>query len=135
LAVSKDRDATAARLLCSVEKAHTITGRIAKPRAAFGTTAAPIPLDSQAKYAVLAAGGADVLVRLISPSRPDYKEMIWDQAAGSIVIEEAGGRVSDLDGRALDFSHGRRLERNRGILATNGRLHEVVLNALHSIGA
>jgi 3'(2'), 5'-bisphosphate nucleotidase len=91
-------------------------------------------MDSQAKYAVLAAGGADVLVRLMSPSRPDYKEMIWDQAAGSIVIEEAGGRVSDLDGRALDFSHGRRLERNRGILATNGRLHDTVLKALRGIG-
>ena len=42
-------------------------------------------MDSQAKYAVLAAGEGDVLLRLLSPSRPDYREKIWDQAAGSIV--------------------------------------------------
>ena len=84
-------------------------------------------MDSQAKYAVLAAGDGDVLLRLISPSRPDYREKIWDQAAGSIVIEEAGGRITDLDGKPLDFSHGRTLAKNRGILATNGHLHDAVL--------
>ena len=72
-------------------------------------------------------------MRLLSPSRPDYHETIWDQAAGSIVITEAGGRVSDLDGRPLDFSHGRTLKRNRGILATNGHLHEAVLSALREL--
>jgi 3'-phosphoadenosine 5'-phosphosulfate (PAPS) 3'-phosphatase len=92
-------------------------------------------MDSQAKYAVLAAGEGDVLLRLLSPSRPDYREKIWDQAAGSIVILEAGGRITDLDGKALDFSHGRTLAHNRGILATNGHLHDAVLAALRSIDA
>ena len=36
------------------------------------------------------------------------------------MIEEAGGRITDLDGKPLDFSHGRTLAKNRGILATNG---------------
>ncbi len=89
-------------------------------------------MDSQAKYAVLAAGEGDVLLRLISPSRPDYREKIWDQAAGSIVIEEAGGRITDLDGKPLDFSHGRTLAKNRGILATNGHLHDAVLARLRA---
>ena len=91
-------------------------------------------MDSQAKYAVLAAGEGDVLLRLISPSRPDYREKIWDQAAGSIVVTEAGGRITDLDGRSLDFSHGRTLAKNRGILATNGRLHDAILDGLRQIG-
>jgi 3'(2'), 5'-bisphosphate nucleotidase len=133
LAVSTERDVSAARLLRSVEKAHTNTSRIDKLLEALGTTAEPIAMDSQAKYAVLASGGAEVLVRLISPSRPDYVETIWDQAAGSIVITEAGGRVSDLDGKPLDFSQGRRLTRNRGILATNGHLHEKVLSTLQKL--
>jgi len=76
-----------------------------------------------------------VLLRLISPSRLDYREKIWDQAAGSIVVTEAGGRITDLNGRPLDFSHGRTLAQNRGILATNGQLHDAVLSALRSIGA
>jgi 3'(2'), 5'-bisphosphate nucleotidase len=92
-------------------------------------------MDSQAKYAVLAAGGGEVNLRLISPSAPDYRERIWDQAAGSICVEEAGGRVSDLDGKPLDFSHGRTLATNRGVLATNGKLHDALLAGLKEIGA
>ena len=92
-------------------------------------------MDSQAKYAVLAAGGGEVLLRLLSPSRPDYREKIWDQAAGSIVITEAGGRISDLDGQPLNFSLGRTLANNRGILATNGPLHDTLLAGLKAMEA
>jgi 3'(2'), 5'-bisphosphate nucleotidase len=92
-------------------------------------------MDSQAKYAVLAAGKGDILLRLLSPSKPGYREKIWDQAAGSIVLEEAGGRISDLDGNPLDFSRGRSLAGNRGVLATNGCLHEAALQALRQLGA
>jgi len=131
-----DRSATAnARVLRSVEKAHTNTDEISRLAAHLGITAAPVPLDSQAKYAVLAAGAGDVLLRLISPKQPNYKEKIWDQAAGSLVVTEAGGRITDLDGGSLDFSHGRSLEQNRGILATNGPLHEPLLAGLRAIGA
>jgi 3'(2'), 5'-bisphosphate nucleotidase len=133
--VSSRRDAKEARILRSVEKAHTNVDEIGQLSAELGVTAPPVPMDSQAKYAVLSAGEGDVLLRLISPSRRDYKEKIWDQGAGSIVIEEAGGRISDLDGKQLDFSHGRTLAKNRGILATNGPLHESFLAGLRSIGA
>jgi 3'(2'), 5'-bisphosphate nucleotidase len=61
--------------------------------------------------------------------------MVWDQAAGSIIVEEAGGRVSDLDGKPLDFSQGRTLDGSRGVLATNGHLHDSLLAGLKSIGA
>jgi 3'(2'), 5'-bisphosphate nucleotidase len=131
-----DRTAPAdARILRSVEKAHTNTDEIGSLAAHLGITAPPVPLDSQAKYAVLAAGAGDVLLRLISPKRPDYKEKIWDQAAGSLVITQAGGRITDLDGKPLDFSRGRSLDENRGILATNGPLHEPLLAGLRAIGA
>jgi 3'(2'), 5'-bisphosphate nucleotidase len=61
--------------------------------------------------------------------------MIWDEAAGSLLIEEAGGRVTDLVGRALDFSAGRRLSRNVGLVATNGVLHDAVLKAIQDTKA
>ncbi len=96
-----------ARLLRSVESGHTNIDGIDQLAAVLGITAAPVPMDSQAKYAVLAAGGGELLLRLLSPDRPNYREKIWDQAAGSLVIEMAGGRVTDLDGKPLDFSHGR----------------------------
>ncbi len=133
LRVSEIYEPASARLLRSVEKAHTDTDGIGKLATELSITAEPVPMDSQAKYAVLAAGGGEILLRLLSPSRPDYREKIWDQAAGSIVIEEAGGRVSDLDGKDLDFSRGRTLAGNRGVLATNGHLHDKVLNGLRAL--
>jgi len=135
LEVSDRAEPTDARLLCSVEKAHTDTGGIGLLVKTLGITADPVPMDSQAKYAVLAAGVGDVNLRLISPKMPDYREKIWDQAAGSIIVEEAGGRVSDLDGKPLDFSHGRTLATNRGVLATNGHLHDALLAGLQKINA
>ncbi len=90
----------------------------------------PLRMDSQAKYAVLARGEASIYVRIPSPQTPHYREKIWDHAAGSILVEEAGGRVTDALGRRLDFRSGKRLENNYGIIVTNGRLHEAVVGAL-----
>ncbi|MCC6145880.1 MAG: 3'(2'),5'-bisphosphate nucleotidase [Candidatus Hydrogenedentes bacterium] len=126
-------DPSQVRLLRSYESAHTNTSQVDGLAAALGTSADPVRMDSQAKYAVLAAGFGEVLVRFLSPDKPDYKEKIWDQAAGTIVLEEAGGRITDLYGNALDFSHGRKLERNRGVLATNGKLHDQVLEAMKEV--
>jgi 3'(2'), 5'-bisphosphate nucleotidase len=131
--VSGRSDASEARILRSVEKAHTNVDEIGQLAAALGVNVDPIGMDSQAKYAVLAGGEGEVILRLLSPSRPDYREKTWDQAAGSIVVEEAGGRITDLDGKRLDFSHGRTLAKNRGIVATNGRLHDAVLGALRDL--
>jgi 3'(2'), 5'-bisphosphate nucleotidase len=135
LRVSAIDEPAKARLLRSVEKSHTDADAIDQLAATLGIAAKPVAMDSQAKYAVLAAGGGEILLRLLSPGRPDYREKIWDQAAGSLVVEEAGGRVTDLGGKPLDFSHGRTLAGNRGVAATNGRLHEAVLGALRAIGA
>jgi len=134
LRVSSCAEAASARLLRSHEAGHTDAGKIAALSSAMGMQAPPVLMDSQAKYAVLAAGHADLLLRMLSPAMPDYKEKIWDQAAGTIVTEEAGGRVTDLDGRPLDFSAGRTLARNRGVVASNGFLHERALKAIAEAG-
>ena len=56
-----------------------------------------------------------------------YEEKIWDHAAGQIVIEEAGGKVTDIRGKPLDFSIGRLLSANTGVIATNGIIHDEVI--------
>jgi 3'(2'), 5'-bisphosphate nucleotidase len=89
-----------------------------------------VRLDSQAKYGVVARGDAAIYLRIPSPKQPDYREKIWDHAAGALIVEEAGGRVTDALGADLDFSRGRRLENNRGIVASNGYLHAAVLDAV-----
>jgi 3'(2'), 5'-bisphosphate nucleotidase len=90
-------------------------------------------MDGQAKQVLLAAGAAELLMRI--PMDPDYREAIWDQAAGSLLVEEAGGRVTDLEGSPLDFTTGRRLLRNRGLVASNCLLHDAVLGVLPGRGS
>jgi len=50
-----------------------------------------------------------------------------------IVVEEAGGMVTDARGFALDYGHGRMLENNSGVIATNGPIHDVVLKAVSEV--
>jgi len=135
LHVSARSQPSEARLLRSFESGHTNIDQIDFFVEAAGIRAAPLLMDSQAKYAVLAAGRGDLLLRLLSAAKPGYREKIWDQAAGSLVLEEAGGCITDLDGKKLDFTTGRTLAHNRGILASNGTLHAPALEALKQIGA
>ena len=135
LQVSDCTETHEARLLRSFESGHTHEGKMAALVDALGTKTKPVLMDSQAKYAVMAAGGGELLFRLLSPSMPDYEEKIWDQAAGSLIVEEAGGRVSDLRGEALDFTQGRTLRRNVGVLASNKSLHEAALEAIRGVDA
>jgi len=135
LQVSSRVDPGLVRVLRSYESGHTNVSQIDVFVGQMGITHPPVRMDSQAKFAVLAGGQGELILRLLSPSRPDYHEKIWDQAAGSIVIEEAGGRVTDLAGRALDFTRGRELLNNTGVLVSNGALHAAALAALRELGA
>ena len=111
----------------SVEAAHAAHSVQAGIASRLGITAPSFRIDSQCKYAVVARGEASIYLRL--PRDTSYREKVWDHAAGSLVLEEAGGRVSDLDGQPLDFSKGRLLGNHRGIVCTNGAIHEQVLGA------
>ncbi|MFO8035873.1 MAG: 3'(2'),5'-bisphosphate nucleotidase [Anaerolineales bacterium] len=135
LRVSGETDARRARLLRSFESGHTNIEQIGRFGDVLAIKADPVQMDSQAKYALLAAGKGEIYLRLLSEDRRDYREKVWDQAAGSLLVEEAGGKVTDLDGRRLDFSRGKRLLANRGLCATNGFLHPEALKALREIGA
>jgi 3'(2'), 5'-bisphosphate nucleotidase len=117
-----------ARFCESVESSHSNHAAAAGIAGRLGITSTPIRMDGSGKYAMVARGDADIYFRL--PTRADYRERIWDHAAGVICVEEAGGHVTDVDGHPLDFTRGRTLAANRGIVATNGRLHEQVLRAV-----
>ncbi len=112
----------------SVEKAHTAQSRSSRIAEMLGVRATPVRIDSQCKYAVVARGDADVYLRL--PAQKGYVEKIWDHAAGSFLVQQAGGQVTDMDGVPLDFSQGRALTQNRGIVATGGGLQDLVLEAI-----
>lgn len=112
----------------SVESGHTAHGRSAKITEALETSVEPFRMDSQCKYAAVSRGQASVYLRL--PTRPGYEEKIWDHAAGYIVLLEAGGRIADTFGKPLDFSLGRTLRENKGIVATSPAVFETVVRAV-----
>ncbi len=132
VSVSDLADAAQARFCESVESGHSSHDDSASVGERLGITAEPVRMDSQAKYATVARGDADIYLRL--PTRPGYVEKIWDHAAGVLVVTEAGGRVTDIHGNDLDFTHGAGLQKNKGVIVTNGRLHDAVLEALSAVG-
>ncbi len=115
----------------SVEGGHSDQSATARIAARLGITAPPLRMDSQCKYAAVARGDAQVYLRL--PTRADYEEKIWDHAAGWLVVTEAGGTVTDVRGRPLDFSRGRTLRANEGVVATTGDHHAAVLGAVGEV--
>ena len=50
----------------------------------------------------------------------------WDIGAGSLIVEEAGGKVTNLSGGPLDITSGH-------ILATNGKIHDEIIEVLTSL--
>ena len=132
LGVSSRDDPTAARVCESVEAAHSSHGDAARVAELLAIAAEPVRLDSQAKYCIVASGEAEIYLRL--PTRADYREKIWDHAAGALLVTQSGGTVTDVAGKPLEFHHGRELTENRGVIATNGVLHQRVLDALRSVG-
>ncbi len=91
-----------------------------------------VRIDSQCKYAVVARGQAHVYLRL--PSKRGYVEKIWDHASGALIASQAGCIVSDARGVPLDFSCGKELIRNRGIVVAPPDLHAGVIDAIAELG-
>jgi 3'(2'), 5'-bisphosphate nucleotidase len=120
-----------ARFCESVESGHSNQDQSAQIATRLGIIAEPYRIDSQCKYAAVARGDASIYLRL--PTGVRYREKIWDHAAGKFVLEQAGGVVTDVTGAPLDFSHGAKLEANSGIVATDGRFHDQVIDAVRSV--
>lgn len=128
--VTRETDRTGMRFAESVEAAHGDQARQEAIAQATGITQPSLRMDSQVKYGIVARGDAALYLRLPSPKAPDYRENIWDHAAGSLIVEEAGGRVTDMRGKALDFGSGRKMLHQRGVIVSNGLLHSAVVRAL-----
>lgn len=127
--VSDRTDPTVMQALESVEKGHVGHTRLARVRQITGVDERNVEqADSMEKYARIAAGDADLYLRLsrIGSTRP---HSIWDHAPGAALVTLAGGTVTGLDGEPLDYSPGKILA-NKGVIATNGPLHSEFVAAV-----
>jgi len=115
----------------SVESGHSNQSDSAKIAHLLGITKAPVRMDSQCKYCSISRGDAEVYLRL--PVSASYEEKIWDHASGSLLVAEAGGIVSDIHGKPLDFSKGRTLATNSGVIAAHAKIHGKVIEAVQKV--
>lgn len=74
-----------------------------------------------------AAGSAALHLAYVAAGRLsgfwEHNLNAWDLAAGSLLVEEAGGRITGLTGEPFDLSV-------RSVVATNGLIHDELLGAL-----
>ncbi|KAI9291547.1 3',5'-bisphosphate nucleotidase [Neoconidiobolus thromboides FSU 785] len=117
-----------ARFCESVEAGHSSHDKHAIIAKELNITTPPVRMDSQCKYSSIARGDGDIYLRL--PVSLEYEEKIWDHASGKLLVEEAGGKVSDAYGQELDFSQGRTLKNNKGVVACHAEFHEQVIKAV-----
>ncbi|XP_075502979.1 3',5'-bisphosphate nucleotidase AHL-like [Primulina tabacum] len=127
--VSTIDDPSLATFCEPVEKSnssHSFTAGLAH---SVGLRNQPLRLYSMVKYAAIARGDAEIFMKF---ARSGYKEKIWDHAAGVVIIQEAGGVVTDAGGHPLCFSRGVYLEGlDRGIVACSGaRLHDKIIGSV-----
>lgn len=124
-------DLSAASFCESVEAGHSNQGDAAQIAKKLGITRPSVRMDSQAKYGSIARGAGDIYLRL--PVSKTYQEKIWDHAAGDLIVREAGGQVTDVLGRRLDFGHGRTLAENKGVIAAPAAVHAQVLKVVQEV--
>lgn len=119
------------RFMESVEAKHSNHVLSAAVATEIGLELPSLRIDSQAKYGVLSRGDSSIFMRYPPDS---YREKIWDHVAGVMVLQEAGGVVSDAAGNKLDFSQGRHLPYlNGGLIAATPSMHRLIIAALAKI--
>ena len=128
VSVSEAFDPEEAKFCEPVMKANSSQGFTASVADNLGIESKPLRVYSQVNYGSVARADADVFMKF---PKAGYKEKIWDHAAGVIIVEEAGGKVTDAGGAPLDWAGGRYLDTlDRGIMATSSALHERLMDAV-----
>ncbi len=88
-----------------------------------------IQMDSMAKFCMVADGTADLYIKPMNENR----SFSWDFLPGVLIVNEAGGIVSDLKGNNIKFNNEKCIISAPGLVASNGILHEEILKYLKGI--
>ena len=97
--------------------------RMERVRALFGFKSELRRGSVGVKIGLITEQQADIYLHL-SPSTKQ-----WDTCAPQIILEEAGGKLTDLFGQPLRYN-GVRIDNRNGIVATNGAAHQMVIENL-----
>ena len=78
------------------------------------------------KLGLIARGLRDLYVN------PSSKSSAWDTCGPEAILVEAGGRLTDLWGRLIDY-RADDVKNRDGLVASNGPLHELVLEKIRPL--
>ncbi|CAG8973938.1 hypothetical protein HYALB_00007466 [Hymenoscyphus albidus] len=87
--------------------------------------------SSQMRYIALILGSSIIQVRI--PPQKIKTSFVWDHAGGQLILAEVGGKVTDVNGKNIDFGLGRNLAGNWGMIASREGVHERLLAAVDEI--
>ena len=114
LAVSSRREV--GEMVLAKSRSHA-SGKVAAFIERYGP-AGVLARGSSLKGCMVATGDADVYLRF-GPTNE------WDICAMQIVVEEAGGAMTDLEGDPMRYNQAKTL--NSGFAASNGAIHEEIV--------
>ncbi len=123
LHVSSDARLQAIRMVVSRTHPQKTDALVA---AALGTTTMVPHGSFGLKVGLIARGDAELLLY------PPQVTSIWDSAPNVVILAEAGGRMTDLDGKEL-LVDPRSPRNRRGIIATNGLVHDQILDIVRGV--
>jgi len=119
LAVSSVATAGEARLVAS--RSHR-SDALDQVKSSLGITDELNIASVGAKLGLIACGVRDLYVN------PATKTKAWDTCGPEAILVPAGGRLTDLFGSPIDYTS--ELKHQRGLVATNGRIHDEVIAKL-----
>ena len=85
-----------------------------------------VQIDSMAKFCMIADGTADLYIKPMNKSR----SFAWDFLPGTLLVQEAGGTVSDLQGNRIEFNDDKCMVSAPGLIASNSIIHDEILKKL-----
>lgn len=109
--------------LALLTQSHSTGGKVSEPVRKLRPARVRETYSAGLKLALVARGEADLYVN----SYEAFHD--WDIAAGQILVEEAGGTVTALDGATIAYGSPGAWQRG-GLLATNGLLHAAAVAGL-----
>ncbi|KAF2720994.1 myo-inositol-1-monophosphatase [Polychaeton citri CBS 116435] len=87
--------------------------------------------SSLMKYAALGLGKTSICIRIFKFR--SWRSNVWDHAGGILIFTEAGGKVTDLDGNDIDFTKGRKMTENCGLVCAPGSVHSEILALIKEV--
>lgn len=88
-----------------------------------------IQIDSMTKFCKIADGSADLYLKPIDM----IHSYSWDFSPGVLIVKEAGGKISDLNGGKIRFLRDKLICDTPGLVASNSNLHLDIIKNLRKI--